>query len=131
LIRRRFPQSDVRFIDTVCKPTKERQSAAVEMARQADVVIVVGGRSSNNTRELVQTCARYCACVYHVETDADVRAEWFDAAQVVGLTAGTSTPDEVIDRVVARIRLCADASAGQVRASASVGRRPFDAIIQS
>jgi 4-hydroxy-3-methylbut-2-enyl diphosphate reductase len=128
LIRRRFPQSDVRFIDTVCKPTKERQSAAVEMARQADVVIVVGGRSSNNTRELVQTCARYCACVYHVETDADVRAEWFDVAQVVGLTAGTSTPDEVIDRVEARIRLCADASAGQVRASASVGRRPFDAI---
>jgi 4-hydroxy-3-methylbut-2-enyl diphosphate reductase len=115
LIRRRFPQSDVRFIDTVCKPTKERQSAAVEMARQADVVIVVGGRSSNNTRELVQTCARYCACVYHVETDADVRAEWFDAAQVVGLTAGTSTPDDVIDRVESRIHLCADTSAGRIR----------------
>ncbi len=115
LIRRRFPQSDVRFIDTVCKPTKERQTAAVEMARQADVVIVVGGRSSNNTRELVQTCARYCACVYHVETDADVRAEWFDAAQVVGLTAGTSTPDDVIDRVEARIHLCADTSAGRIR----------------
>ena len=115
LIRRRFPQSDVRFIDTVCKPTKERQSAAVEMARQADVVIVVGGRSSNNTRELVQTCARYCACVYHVETDADVRAEWFEAAQVVGLTAGTSTPDDVIDRVEARIHLCADTSAGRIR----------------
>src|SRR6186713_1328065 len=92
LIRRRFPQSDVRFIDTVCKPTKERQSSAAEMARQADVVIVVGGRSSNNTRELVQTCARYCACVYHVETEADVRPEMFSAAQVVGLTAGTSTP---------------------------------------
>src|SRR6187200_1599402 len=56
LIRRRFPQSDVRFIDTVCKPTKERQTAAVEMAREADVVIVVGGRTSNNTRELVKTC---------------------------------------------------------------------------
>src|SRR6186713_570101 len=97
LIRRRFPQSEVHFIDTVCKPTKERQSAAVEIARQADVVIVVGGQSSNNTRELVQTCARYCACVYHVETEADVRPEMFSAAQVVGLTAGTSTPDEVID----------------------------------
>jgi 4-hydroxy-3-methylbut-2-en-1-yl diphosphate reductase len=119
LIRRRFPQSEVRFVDTVCKPTKERQSAAVEMARQADVVIVVGGRSSNNTRELVKTCARYCARVHHVQTDADVRHEWFDAAPVVGLTAGTSTPDDVIDRVEARIRLCADASAdkspGQVR----------------
>jgi len=104
LIRGRFPQSDVRFLDTVCRPTKERQSAAVEMARQADVVIVVGGRSSNNTRELVKTCARYCARVYHVQTDSDVRHEWFDAANVVGLTAGTSTPDEVIDRVEARLR---------------------------
>lgn len=104
LIRRRFPQSDVRFFDTVCKPTKERQSAAVEMARQADVVIVVGGQSSNNTRELVRTCVRYCDRVHHVQTDADVRVEWFDAAAVVGLTAGTSTPDEIIDRVEVRIR---------------------------
>jgi 4-hydroxy-3-methylbut-2-enyl diphosphate reductase len=104
LIRRRFPQSEVRFIDTVCKPTKERQSAAVEMARQADVVIVVGGRSSNNTRELVKTCARYCARVHHVQTDADVCPEWFADADLIGLTAGTSTPDDVIDRVEARIR---------------------------
>jgi 4-hydroxy-3-methylbut-2-en-1-yl diphosphate reductase len=115
LIRRRFPRSDVRFVDTVCRPTKERQSAAVEMARQADVVIVVGGRSSNNTRELVATCARHCARVHHVQTDADVRQEWLDAANVIGLTAGTSTPDEVIDRVEARIRLYANASAGHAR----------------
>ena len=104
LIRQRFPQSEVRFIDTVCKPTKDRQASAVEMARQADVVVVVGGRSSNNTRELVKTCARYCARVHHVETDADIRPEWFEAATVVGLTAGTSTPEDVIDRVEARIR---------------------------
>lgn len=103
LIRQRFPQSEVRFIDTVCKPTKQRQSSAVDMARQADVVIVVGGKSSNNTRELVKTCARYCARVHHVQTEADVRPEWFAAASIVGLTAGTSTPDEVIDRVEARI----------------------------
>ena len=104
LIRHRFPRSEVRFIDTVCKPTKDRQSAAIEMARQADVVIIVGGQSSNNTRELVKTCAQHCARVYHVQTAADVRPEWFAAAAVVGLTAGTSTPDEVIDRVEARIR---------------------------
>jgi 4-hydroxy-3-methylbut-2-enyl diphosphate reductase len=110
LIRRRFPQAEVRFFDTVCKPTKERQSAAIAMAQQADVVIVVGGRTSNNTRELVKTCSRYCAHVHHVQTEADVRPEWFDAAKVVGLTAGTSTPDETIDRVEARIRLCARAT---------------------
>jgi 4-hydroxy-3-methylbut-2-enyl diphosphate reductase len=67
-------------------------------------VIVVGGRSSNNTRELVKTCARYCARVHHVQTDQDVRPEWFDAANVVGLTAGTSTPDDVIDGVELCIR---------------------------
>lgn len=110
LIRRRFPQSDVRFLDTVCKPTKDRQSAAVDMARQADVVIVVGGRSSNNTRELVKTCARYCARVHHVQTGEDVRGGWFDDANVVGLTAGTSTPDEVIDRVEAQIRRIEEAT---------------------
>ena len=103
LIRQRFPDSEVRLLDTVCKPTKDRQSAAVEMARQSDVVIVVGGRASNNTRELVKTCARYCARVHHVQTEADVRPEWFDGVQVVGLTAGTSTPDVVIDRVEACI----------------------------
>jgi 4-hydroxy-3-methylbut-2-enyl diphosphate reductase len=111
LIRHRFPHSDVRVIDTICKPTKERQSAAVELARQSDVVIVVGGQSSNNTRELVQTCARYCARVHHVQTDVDVRPEWLDGAEVVGLTAGTSTPDDVIDRVEAQVRFYADATA--------------------
>jgi len=109
LIRRQFPQSDVRFVDTVCKPTKQRQSAAVGMARQADVVIVVGGRSSNNTSELVKTCARYCHRVHHVQTAEDVRPEWFDVAKVVGLTAGTSTPDNIIDEVEARIRQVANA----------------------
>ena len=104
LIRRRFPQSDVRFVDTVCKPTKHRQSAAVEMARQADVVVVIGGRSSNNTRELANTCARHCPRVHQIETPADIRREWFDAATVVGITAGTSTPDDVIDAVEAGIR---------------------------
>jgi 4-hydroxy-3-methylbut-2-enyl diphosphate reductase len=114
LIRRRFPSSEVRFVDTVCKPTKDRQSAAVDMARQADVVIVVGGRSSNNTRELVKTCARYCARVHHVQIDGELRPEWFADADVVGLTAGTSTPDEVIDRVEAEIRRLA---IGQSRAT--------------
>jgi 4-hydroxy-3-methylbut-2-en-1-yl diphosphate reductase len=115
LIRRRFPQSDVRFVDTVCKPTKDRQAAAIDLARQADVVIVVGGRSSNNTRELVTTCARYCARVHHVQTDSDVRPEWFVGANVVGLTAGTSTPDDVIDCVEARIRVVATGSAADER----------------
>jgi 4-hydroxy-3-methylbut-2-enyl diphosphate reductase len=130
-IQRRFPRSDVRFIDTVCKPTKERQDAAVELARASDVVIVVGGETSNNTRELVKTCARYCARVHHVQTDADVRPEWFDAANVVGLTAGTSTPDDVIDRVEAHIRLRADASASApASADKSAGQVPQAEVLR-
>jgi 4-hydroxy-3-methylbut-2-en-1-yl diphosphate reductase len=104
LIRRHFPASDVRFLDTVCRPTKERQESAVELARRSDVVIVVGGANSNNTRELVNTCGRYCSRVHHVQTEGDLRPEWFVTAECVGLTAGTSTPDEVIDRVERQIR---------------------------
>jgi len=112
LIRRRFPQADVRFIDTVCQPTKQRQGAALELARQCDVVIVIGGANSNNTRELVNTCRHECSRVHHVQTDLDLRPEWFREAQTVGITAGTSTPDEVIDRVDQRIRELADQQAG-------------------
>ena len=108
LIRRRFPESDVRFIDTVCKPTKQRQEAARELARQCDVVIVIGGANSNNTRELVATSRQYCSRVYHVQTELDLRPEWFHTAAAVGITAGTSTPDAVIDRIDQRIRAFGD-----------------------
>lgn len=104
LVERRFPNSDVRFVDTVCKPTKQRQTAARDLARQSDVVIVVGGATSNNTRELVNTCRQHCAWVHHVQTADDLRPEWFIAADTVGITAGTSTPDDVIDHVDRRIR---------------------------
>jgi 4-hydroxy-3-methylbut-2-en-1-yl diphosphate reductase len=103
LIRARFPQSEVRFIDTVCYPTKQRQDAAVALARRADVVIVIGGANSNNTRELVGTCRRHCARVHHVEHERDLRADWFADAAIVGITAGTSTPDDIVDRVERRI----------------------------
>ena len=104
LIRRRFPRADVRFIDTVCQPTKQRQNAAIDLARQSDVVIVIGGANSNNTRELVKTCGRWCSRVHHVQTASDLRLEWFRDARAVGITAGTSTPDHVIDGVDRRIR---------------------------
>ena len=104
LIRRRFPRSEVRFLDTVCRPTKERQSAAVEMAREADVVVVVGGQSSNNTRELVATCGAWCRRVHHIQTAADLDPAWLRDAGVVGITAGTSTPDEIVNEVEKALR---------------------------
>ncbi len=103
LIRQRFPQSEVRFVDTVCQPTKLRQSAATELAQRCDVVIVIGGAHSNNTRELVATCARHCPRVHHVQTTADLRPEWFRETDTVGLTAGTSTPDLIITEIETRL----------------------------
>jgi 4-hydroxy-3-methylbut-2-en-1-yl diphosphate reductase len=104
LIRERCPDSEVRFVDTVCQPTKQRQRAALDLAARCDVVIVVGGRNSNNTKELVQTSARCCERVHHVEGPDQLRAEWFTGAQTIGITAGTSTPDDVINAVEQGIR---------------------------
>jgi len=99
LIRRRFPDAEVRFIDTVCQPTKQRQHSAVELAQQCDAVIVIGGAHSNNTRELVETCRRHCARVHHVRKADDLCEEWFHPDDTVGITAGTSTPDSVIGAI--------------------------------
>ena len=73
--------------------------AAVELAQQCDVVVVIGGAHSNNTRELVETCGRFCDRVHHVHTVADLREGWFHPEDTVGITAGTSTPDSVINDV--------------------------------
>jgi 4-hydroxy-3-methylbut-2-enyl diphosphate reductase len=122
LIRQRFPQSDIRFIDTVCQPTKLRQKAAVDLARQSDVVIVIGGANSNNTRELVATCRRHCPRVHQVQSASDLVPDWFAAAATVGLTAGTSTLESAIDAVDGRIRQIAAERADRAASAASSRR---------
>jgi 4-hydroxy-3-methylbut-2-enyl diphosphate reductase len=99
LIRCRFPTAEVRFVDTVCQPTKQRQNSAIELAQRAEVVVVIGGAQSNNTQELVRTCSRYCGRVHHVQRVNDLREGWFEGAQTVGVTAGTSTPDASIHEI--------------------------------
>ena len=103
MLRQRFPDSEVRFLDTVCQPTKQRQSAAIELAQRSDVVVVIGGAHSNNTHELVKTCSRFCPRVHHVQTANELQTEWFADAETVGITAGTSTPDSTIDEVEGRL----------------------------
>jgi 4-hydroxy-3-methylbut-2-enyl diphosphate reductase len=102
-LRRRFPEADVRFIDTVCQPTKDRQQAVHELAADCDVVVVVGGPESNNSRKLTELARRLGRPAYQVAHAAELQPEWFAGAKVVGLTAGTSTPNTVIDAVRARL----------------------------
>jgi len=117
LLRWRFPQAEVRLVDTVCQPTKQRQRAASELARQCDVVIVIGGHHSNNTHELVKTCGRFCERVFHVQTAGDLRPEWLAHAETVGVTAGTSTPDSVINAVEAWLKEFGARNSAQDRAA--------------
>lgn len=111
LIRQRFPRSEVLLRDTVCRPTKDRQTAAVELALHCDVVLVIGGANSNNTHELVATCHQYCARVHHVQSAADLHERWFKPDDTVGITAGTSTPDWIVDEVERELHAIAAALA--------------------
>jgi 4-hydroxy-3-methylbut-2-enyl diphosphate reductase len=98
-VRRRNPLADVRVIDTVCRPTRLRQRAVLELVRRVDAVVVVGGRNSNNTRWLVQVCREHRTPAFHVESAKDLDPTWFADVRAVGLTAGTSTLDETIAEV--------------------------------
>jgi 4-hydroxy-3-methylbut-2-enyl diphosphate reductase len=102
-LRARFPDADVRFIDTVCQPTKDRQEAMRRLAATSDVIVVVGGPESNNSRKLTELARQLGRPAYQVSSASEVRPEWFRQGQIVGLTAGTSTPDRVVDDVRERL----------------------------
>jgi 4-hydroxy-3-methylbut-2-en-1-yl diphosphate reductase len=93
------PLAEMRHIDTICQPTRLRQRAMLELVARVDAVVVVGGRNSNNTRQLVRLCHDRLTPVLHVEHAGELEPEWFDDVAVVGLTAGTSTLDSTIDAV--------------------------------
>jgi 4-hydroxy-3-methylbut-2-enyl diphosphate reductase len=93
------PLSEVRFVNTICQPTADRQAALGELCEQVDAVVVVGGANSNNTRQLANLAREAGVPVWQVQSAADVRPEWFDGCECVGLTAGTSTLDQTVDEV--------------------------------
>ncbi len=103
LIRRHHPTSEVRFRDTVCQPTKNRQRALHDLARQVDLVIVVGGSNSNNSRQLAETARKLGCRAHRIATAADIDPRWLEDAGKVGVTAGTSTLGTCVDQVIARL----------------------------
>ena len=102
-LRRARPQSEVHFRDTVCQPTKNRQNALRKLIAECDTLVVVGGRNSNNTLQLVAAASLAGLTVHHIERAEELDAEWFHEAQIVGLTAGTSTLKETVAEVHARL----------------------------
>jgi 4-hydroxy-3-methylbut-2-en-1-yl diphosphate reductase len=102
-IRRHFPHSEVVFRDTVCRPTKERQTALKKLIAECDTLVVVGGSNSNNTLALVKAATAAGRRAFRVARPEELQPEWFEDAQHVGVTAGTSTLKETVAAVVARL----------------------------
>lgn len=98
-VRLRNLHARVRFVDTICRSTRDRQEALERLLPIVDAMVVVGGRNSNNTRELAALCRQRGVTTWHVQSADDLQPCWFDGCGTVGLTAGTSTVDEIINEV--------------------------------
>jgi 4-hydroxy-3-methylbut-2-enyl diphosphate reductase len=106
--------SELRVINTLCDVTSSQQTAARELAQEVDLMLVVGGKNSANTRHLLEVCQDEGVDAYHIETADEVQASWLAGRQKVGVTAGASTPDFAVEAVVRRAQaLAAEAGAGR------------------
>lgn len=94
---------ELRVINTICDATSKRQDAAARLASEADVMVVIGGRNSANTTHLAEICSSVCKSTHHIELAEELDAAWFEGAELVGITAGASTPADQIDAVRDRI----------------------------
>lgn len=92
-------------VNTICNATEERQTEAREIAALADVMIVIGGKHSSNTRKLYEICSRECANTYFIQTLDDLHLELPKSVRLVGITAGASTPNKLIEEVQNYVRI--------------------------
>lgn len=99
---------EVHFVNTICQPTRDRQVAVRELADQVDLMIVIGGYNSSNTKKLVQVCEEKKIEAHHIESSSQLDRKWFVDKQHVGITAGTSTPEYAINEVHMEILKIAD-----------------------
>ncbi|GAG20261.1 unnamed protein product, partial [marine sediment metagenome] len=109
--------SELRVINTLCDATSSQQTAARHLAQEVDVTLVVGGRSSANTRHLLEVCREEGTPAYQVESAEELRAEWLQDCQRVGVTAGASTPESAVEAVVRRVQEIAQELAGTASAN--------------
>jgi (E)-4-hydroxy-3-methyl-but-2-enyl pyrophosphate reductase len=94
---------EVQVINTICRPVRNRQLSAVELAQEVDVMVIVGSRSSANTRELKHLCGTYNERTIHVENADELEMAMFDDVEEVGVASGLSTPPDLVEEVVARL----------------------------
>ena len=94
--------TEIRIIDTICHDSQERQTAALELARRADLMLVVGGRSSANTNRLAELCADITE-THLIETADEIEAAWVEGKDLIGVTAGASTAEWTVDEVIKRL----------------------------
>jgi 4-hydroxy-3-methylbut-2-enyl diphosphate reductase len=99
---------EVSFVNTICQPTHDRQVAVHELADQVDLMIVIGGFNSSNTKKLVHVCTEKGIEAHHIESFDQLDKSWFAKKQHVGITAGTSTPENVINEVHVKILAIAE-----------------------
>jgi len=92
-------------VDTICNATYERQREAALLAEESDVMLVIGGRSSSNTQKLYEICRQHCPKTYYIQTALDIGDDWFWTDASVGITAGASTPKNIIEEVYTNVRL--------------------------
>ena len=92
--------TNAKIYDTICSVTENRQNEAVKLAKQSDLMIVVGGKDSSNTRRLFELCHEACPDTLHIESVDDLKTDFPDSAKSAGLTAGASTPDGIITEVL-------------------------------
>jgi 4-hydroxy-3-methylbut-2-enyl diphosphate reductase len=105
IINKLIPFSgELRVFNTICNATQKRQEAARKLAREVDVMIIVGGKNSANTTRLYQISRRINPRSFHIETAEEIRKEWFDKSKTVGLTAGASTPRYLLNEVEKRVK---------------------------
>ncbi len=96
---------NVSVVNTVCNATEVRQTEAGELAARVDVMIVIGGNHSSNTRKLYEICRKECEETYHIRTLADLHLKLPETVRLVGITAGASTPNNIIEEVQNYVRI--------------------------